>query len=152
MSKKKVDKLYQKIVEKSWNDNVDDYMKFTFKSAQELEKDENKIFDLVDKMLKKILSNLKNNIEIDVYDNILFNLGSYNNQDAYDFTVGVIKAYYENEFKINNEEYAVLDMFNTVVEQYKTKETLSTPEIFHYMLACLYRLHYGLFIIEKEQK
>lgn len=152
MSKKKVDKLYQKIIEKSWDDNVDDYMKLVFQSAQELEKEDEKIFDLVDAVLKRILSNLKNNIEIDVYDDILFNLGSYNDQDAYDFTIGVIKTYYDNEFKVEDKEYAVLDMFNTVVEQYKTKDTLPIPKIFHYMLACLFRLHYGLYVKEKEQK
>lgn len=146
MSKNKVDKLYQKILEKSWNDYVDDYMKYVFQSAQEFEKDENKIFDLVDDVLKKILTNLKNNIERDKYNDILMNLGSYNNQEAYDFTIGVIKSYYDTEFIVDGKEYAVLDMMNTIVEQYKTKDTLPTPEIFHYMLACLFRIHYALYI------
>ena len=146
MSKNKVDKLYQKILEKSWNDYVDDYMKYVFQSAQEFEKDESKIFDLVDDVLKKILTNLKNNIERDKYNDILMNLGSYNNQEAYDFTIGVIKSYYDTEFIVDGKEYAVLDMMNTIVEQYKTKDTLPTPEIFHYMLACLFRIHYALYI------
>ena len=146
MSKNKIDKLYQKILEKSWNDYVDDYMKYVFQSAQEIEEDESKLFDLVDKVLKKILSNLKNNIERDKYNDILMNLGSYNNQEAYDFTIGVIKSYYDTEFIVEGKEYAVLDMMNTIVEQYKTKDTLPAPEIFHYMLACLFRIHYALYI------
>lgn len=146
------DILYRKLIEKSWNDNIEDYMSITFDLATELESDRKKAFNLVDKVLKKMLSNLKNNVDEDLYDNILFNLGKYSNQDAYDFTIGVIKTYYINEFKINNNEYKVFDIFNTIVEQYKTKDTPPIPEIFHYMLACLYRLHYALYIKRQEQK
>lgn len=148
MNKKHINELYQEIIEKSWNNNVDDYMKFVFQTAQKYEKNEDDIFNLVDLVLKKILSNLKNNIDIKRYDEIFLNLGIYSDQDAYNFTIGVIKTYYENEFKVDNKEYAVLDIMNTVVEQYKTKDTIKAPRIFHYMLACLFRIHYALYVRE----
>ena len=151
MNKKHINELYQEIIEKSWNNNVDDYMKFVFQTAQKYEKNEDDIFNLVDLVLKKILSNLKNNIDIKRYDEIFLNLGIYSDQDAYNFTIGVIKTYYENEFKVDNKEYAVLDIMNTVVEQYKTKDTIKTPRIFHYMLACLFRIHYALYIKEGQR-
>ncbi|MBE6147510.1 MAG: hypothetical protein E7168_04175 [Firmicutes bacterium] len=65
---------------------------------------------------------------------------------SYDFTIGVIKSYYDTEFIVDGKEYAVLDVMNTIVDQYKTKDTLPIPEIFLYMLACLFRIHYALYI------
>lgn len=47
------DILYRKLIEKSWNDNIEDYMSITFNLATELEKDRKKAFNLVDNVLKK---------------------------------------------------------------------------------------------------
>ena len=38
--------------------------------------------------------------------------------------------------KFDNKEYTVLDIMNTIVSKYKTKDTIKAPKIFHYMLAC----------------
>lgn len=151
MNNKNVEVLYNAIVENSWTDNIENYLDFLGTEGSKYVKSDEELWDLVDQVLKKILSNLKNNVKIDKYDNIILNMGRYSNQDGYDFAVGVIKSYYRDDFVINGTEYSVMDMLNTVVEQYKTEDTLPIPEIFHYILASIFRLHYALYIREQKK-
>lgn len=150
MQEESTNSLYEVVIENSWNNSVDDYFKFIIENASKYTKTPEEAIELIDKVLKKILTNLKNSVEIEKYDTILINLGNYVNQDGYDFAIGLIRSFYRDEFKINNTEYDVLDMMNTIVEQYKTKDTPPIPEIFHYILASLFRIHYALYI--REQK
>ena len=146
-----VEILYQIVINNSWSDEINNYYSFLIENATYYCENRNEVFELIDKVLKKIFTNLKYNIEIDRYDNIYVNMGRYKNNDAYDFMIGVIKTYYENEFKDGNIEYSTFDIMNTVVEQYKDQSTMSTPRIFHYMLATLFRIHYALYVMEIEK-
>lgn len=146
MDIKNVEALYNTIIENSWTDDIENYLDFLGIEGSKYVKSDEELWDLVDKTLKKILSNLKKNVKIDMYDNMILNMGRYSNQDGYDFAVGIIKSYYRDDFIIDGTEYSVMDMMNTIVEQYKTKDTLPVPEIFHYILASLFRLHYSLYI------
>ena len=146
MQEMKVESLYKDIIEYSWKDNIDDYVKLLYTEGKKYVIDENELEIIVDKTLKKILTNLKNNIPEDMYENIIFNLGSYANQDALDFTIGLIQSYYRDNFIIEGKEYSVFDIMYSIYNQYKTKETLPLETTLHYMLADLLRIHYVLFI------
>lgn len=121
-------------------------MTLLFESGKKYAKNDEELNLIIDKALKKVLYNLKNNIPEKTYKNVMMNLGVYNNQDAYDFAIGLILSFYRDEFIINGKEYSVMDIMYSIVEQYKTKDTLPIPEIFHYTLACLFRIHYALYI------
>ena len=161
MNQKNIDYLYQKVIENSWNSLKIDYLHFLYEHAKSIIKsekqtyhnkveEEKEIINLIDAVLKKMLMNLKNNISIKKYDQIIFKIENYNNQEAYDFTIGLIKTYYKNEFKMNNKTYRVLDIMNTIVEENKKDNTLPIPIIFNYIIANLFRIHYALYILKKE--
>lgn len=152
MQEIKVESLYKDIIEYSWDNTIDDYDGLIRKCAKKYEFDENGLELIIDKVLKKILTNLKNNVPEDKYMNIIFNLGPYNDQDALDFTIGLILSYYRDNFIIEGKEYSVYDMMYTVYNQYKTKETLPFEKILHYMLADLLRIHHMLYIREQNLK
>lgn len=146
MRKKSIDELYQKIVNNSWTNNIENYFEFIKEQASHLAKNKNEINNLIDEVLKKILSNLKKNVDMKKYNKVILNMGKYSNQDGYNFTISLIKTYYKNEFKFNNQEYSTLDIMYTIVKQHKEEEDSEVSKIFHYMLACLFRLHYALYI------
>ena len=140
------DELYNTIISNSWTDNIDDYFNFLIDEAQKYTNSEVQVYKNIDKCLKRILKNLKNKITIEEYDNLIINLGIYNNQDTFDFAIGLIKTYYQNEFIINNKEYSTFDIMLTIVNEYKEKNTIPIPRIFHYILNALLRIHYVLCI------
>lgn len=146
MQEKNIASLYQIIVKNSWSNDEKNYLDLLFKNGKKFAKNEEELGLLIDKTLKKILSNLKNNVPEETYENIIMNLGVYNNQEAYDFAIGLILSYYRDEFIIDGTEYSVIDIMYNIVEQYKTEQTLPIPNIFHYILACLFRIHYALYI------
>lgn len=152
MQEENINSLYNVIVENSWKDDIKDYFEFIVKEADKLVESDDEAFELIDKVLKKILSNLKNNVNIEKYDNMIMNMGNYENQDAYDFGIGLIKSYYLDKFIIDDNEMYTLDIIQIMVEQYKTKETLPFPDILHYVLAVLFRVHYVLYIIGNNKK
>lgn len=146
MQEKNIASLYQIIVKNSWSNDEKNYLDLLFKNGKKFAKSEEELGLLIDKTLKKILSNLKNNVPEEIYENMIMNLGIYNNQEAYDFAIGLILSYYRDEFIIDGTEYSVIDIMYNIVEQYKTEQTLPIPNIFHYILACLFRIHYALYI------
>lgn len=146
MQEKNIASLYQIIVKNSWSNDEKNYLDLLFKNGNKFAKNEEELGLLIDKTLKKILSNLKNNVSEEIYENMIMNLGIYNNQEAYDFAIGLILSYYRDEFIIDGTEYSVIDIMYNIVEQYKTEQTLPIPNIFHYILACLFRIHYALYI------
>ncbi len=150
MQEESINSLYEVIVKNSWTDDVDDYLKFLFENAIKYETKEIPADKLVDVVLKKILSNLQENVNINVYDSFILNMGKYINQDGFDFAIGLIKSFYRDNFKFNGEEYSTMEIMYNIVEQYKTKDTLPIPEIFHYILASLFRTHYALYVKEHE--
>ncbi len=152
MQEENINSLYNVIVENSWKDDIKDYFEFIVKEATKLVESNDEVFELIDKVLKKILSNLKNNVNIEKYDNMIMNMGSYKNDEAYDFGIGLIKSYYLDKFIIDGNEMDTLDIIQLIVEQYKTKDTLPFPEILHYVFAVLFRVHYALYIIENNKK
>ena len=142
------DALYNTIISNSWTDNIDDYFTFLIQQAREYTNNEVEVYKLIDLSLKKILNNLKRKIDISIYDNLIINLGIYNNQDGYDFAIGLIKSYYDNEFIIKGKEYSTLDIMVTIINEYQEKNTISIPRIFHYILNALFKIHYVLCIKE----
>lgn len=146
MQDTKVEALYNDIIEYSWDDHIDDYVKLIHEKGKKYAFEENDLNTIVDKVLKKILSNLKSTIPVDMYENIIFNLGSYRDQDSLDFTIGLIQSYYRDDFIINGNEYSVFDIMFSIYNQYKTKDTLPLEKTLHYMLADLLRIHYSLFL------
>ena len=141
-----IEKLYETIIKYSWNSSIDDYFTFIIKNSKYLVTNKKEQAILIDKTIKKILANLKQNINLSVYDNLIINMGPYANQDGYDFAIGLIKTYYQNEFVINGCEYRAFDIIINIYNEYKTADTLPMLETFHYILATLFRIHYILYV------
>ncbi len=146
MSTDKVNILYQVIINNSWTDSIEDYFTFIEQNSKQLVKNKKEFTILFDLTLKKILKNLKNNIDINIYDNLIINMGKYASQDGFDFAIGLIKTYYLNEFIIDNEQLNTIDILFLIYNEYKTEDSLTFGQTIPYVLASLFRIHYILLI------
>ncbi len=146
MSTDKVNILYQVIINNSWTDSIEDYFTFIEQNSKHLVKNKKEFTTLFDLTLKKILKNLKDNIDINVYDNLIINMGKYANQDGFDFAIGLIKTYYLNEFIIDNNELNTIDVLFLIYNEYKNEDSLTFGQTIPYILASLFRIHYILLI------
>ncbi len=144
MKSNNIEKLYHKIIN-SHNKTVKNYLKFLIKSSTEFTNNKEKQVQLIDKTIKKMLLELKSTVDYNLYDQVIINMGEYNNQDGFDFAIGLIKTYYQNEFLINGYEYSVFDIMINIYNEYKTDTTLPIMETIHYTLASLFKIHYLLY-------
>ena len=144
MKSNNIEKLYHKIIN-SHNKTVKNYLKFLIKSSAEFTNNKEKQIQLIDKTIKKMFLELKSTVDYSLYDQVIINMGEYNNQDGFDFAIGLIKTYYQNEFLINGYEYSVFDIMINIYNEYKTDTTLPIMETIHYTLASLFRIHYLLY-------
>lgn len=71
-----------------------------------------------------MLLELKSTIDYSLYDQIIINMGENNNQQGFDFAIGLIKTYYQNEFLINGYEYNVFDIMINIYNEDKTDTNL----------------------------
>lgn len=148
--KQNIIKLYDFIVENSWKDGITNYVQLLFEKASSLTTDEDEQFMLIDYSLKKILSELKLNVRKKQYTNVIVNMGDYSNQDSFDFMIGVIICYYDTKFIISKVHYTTFDIMVAIMNQYKTEQTPSISDLFHLMLACLFRFHYVFVTCKKK--
>ena len=144
MKSNNIEKLYHKIIN-SHNKTVKNYLKFLINSSAEFTNNKEKQIQLIDKTIKKMLLELKSTVDYSLYDQVIINMGEYNNQDGFDFAIGLIKTYYQNEFLINGYEYSVFDIMINIYNEYKTDTTLPITKTIHYTLASLFRIHYLLY-------
>lgn len=144
MKSNNIEKLYHKIIN-SHNKTVKNYLKFLIKSSMELSSNKEKQVQLIDKTIKKMLLELKSTVDYNLYDQVIINMGENNNQDGFDFAIGLIKTYYQNEFLINGYEYSVFDIMINIYNEYKTDTTLPIMETIHYTLASFFKIHYLLY-------
>lgn len=144
MKSNNIEKLYHKIIN-SHNKTVKNYLKFLIKSSMELSSNKEKQVQLIDKTIKKMLLELKSTVDYNLYNQVIINMGENNNQDGFDFAIGLIKTYYQNEFLINGYEYSVFDIMINIYNEYKTDTTLPITKTIHYTLASLFKIHYLLY-------
>lgn len=144
MKSNNIEKLYHKIIN-SHNKTIKNYLKFLINSSTEFTSNKEKQIQLIDKTIKKMLLELKSTVDYNLYDQVIINMGENNNQDGFDFAIGLIKTYYQNEFLINGYEYSVFDIMINIYNEYKTDTTLPIMETIHYTLASLFRIHYLLY-------
>ena len=144
MKSNNIEKLYHKIIN-SHNKTVKNYLKFLIDSSMEFTSNKEKQAQLIDKTIKKMLLELKSTVDYNLYDQVIINMGENNNQDGFDFAIGLIKTYYQNEFLINGYEYSVFDIMINIYNEYKTDTTLPIMETIHYILASLFKVHYLLY-------
>ncbi len=145
-AKSKEEDLYKIIVNNSFKLKIDNCLEFVYQQASKLETNNKEKSELIDNVLKRILKNLKDTININQYDIMLSNMGELANQYNYDLTMIVIKNYYENEFIIENQQYSVLDIIFTTIQKYRTNKDKTLFECTSNILDCLFTIHYILYI------
>jgi len=142
---KKEEKLYKIIIDNSCNLKIGDYFIFLSDNVDKLEKNIILKNKLLDNVLKRILNNLKNNVDISIYDIIVDNMNRIDKQFAYDLTIKIIKMYYENNFVINNIHYSVLDIISIIIKNNMIYHDYieTTSNILH-NLVFIHYIHYIL--------
>lgn len=142
-----VELLYQNIISNSWTSKIDNFLEFIYAEAGQLESDSHKKAILVDKVLKRILNNLKSNVPIKIITRIHSKeIEDIEKNCSYDLTINIIKKYYENSFILNNKQYTVLDIIFSTIENDRTPRNNTLFEITSDILRNLFALHYVLFI------
>lgn len=146
MTKCNENELYKTIIDNSWNLKIDDCLEFIYQQATELETNSKERSKLIDNVLRRILKNLKDTIDINKYDIMISNMGEKANQYNYDLTMIVIKTYYENGFIIENQQYSVLDIIFATIQKYRTNKNNTLFAHASSVLDCLFTIHYILYI------
>ena len=128
-------KLYQYIVDISWEPYVYNYIELIYNKAQTLEKDSVNRSKLIDSALFKVFTNLKNTIKIDDYDKMLEKIGS---NEEYELAFKIIKTFYNDEFIDNNAINTLLEL----VQQHRFNKDKPLLTLTNDVLMCILSIHY----------
>lgn len=128
-------KLYQYIVDISWEPYVYNYIELIYNKAQTLEKDSVNRSKLIDSALFKVFTNLKNTIKIDDYDKMLEKIGS---NEEYELAFKIIKTFYNDEFIDNNAINTLLEL----VQQHRFNKDKPLLTLTNDVLMCILSILY----------
>ena len=135
MTKSNEMKLYQYIVDISWEPYVYNYIELIYNKAQTLEKDSVNRSKLIDSALFRIFTNLENTIKINDYDKMLEKIGS---NEEYELAFKIIKTFYNDEFIDNNAINTLLEL----VQQHRFNKDKPLLTLTNDVLMCILSIHY----------
>lgn len=143
MEVNKEKELYQFIIDSSWNIYIFNYLEFIYNKAQSLEKDSKQRMLLIDNVLKRILENIKNTINIEKYDLILEKIRCGSNDFGYDLAFKIIKEFYNNEL---NQEYSTIDTILELIQQYRDNKNEPLLRKANEVLQRIFSIHYIYYV------